>query len=113
MNISLKTTNSPKLLVVWVLNVAIFSGIATGILDVLDVESVRAFPLEVAKNPGASWPYIGLLTLVSVFNGAFSRTAKERLVFWRAPRPGSRAFSHFMLRDSTIDKKVLRFCNLA
>ena len=107
MNISLKTRNTPKLLVVWVLNVVTFSGIAMDVLDVRDVESMRALLLEVANNPGAGWPYIGLLTVVSVFNGAFSRPVKERLVFWPASRPGSRAFSHFMLRDSTIDKKVL------
>ena len=107
MNISLKTRNTPKLLVVWVLNVVTFSGVAMDVLDVRDVESMRALLLEVANNPGAGWPYIGLLTVVSVFNGAFSRPVKERLVFWPAPRPGSRAFSHFMLSDSTIDKKVL------
>lgn len=108
MNISLKTRNTPKLLAVWVLNAVTFFGIATGILDFRNVESVRAFVLEVSNNLGGNWPYIALLTLVSVFNGAFSRTVKERLVFWPAPRPGSRAFSHLMFRDSTIDKKALR-----
>ena len=48
------------------------------------------------------------LTFVSVFNGAFPRWFKEALVFWPAPRPGSRAFSHFMLRDSTIDRHALQ-----
>ena len=56
-----------------------YLGIVTGLLHVRDVEPMRTYPLEVAKNPGAKWSYIGLLTVVSVFNGAFSRTVKERL----------------------------------
>ena len=108
MDISLKTRNAPKLLFVWVANVLAFCGIAAGALDISDVESVHALLPDAAKSLGANWPYIGLLAMVSVFNGAFPRPAKEWLVFWPASRPGSRAFSHFMSKDSTIDKKMLR-----
>ena len=108
MKISLKARNVPKLLVVWTLNVAVFSGVVTGVLDVRDVEALRVLLSEVATDPGAGLPYAGLLTVVSIFNGAVPRLVKERLVFWPAPRPGSRAFSHFMLKDSTINRKALQ-----
>ena len=38
MNISLKARNVPKLLVVWIVNVAVFSGIVTGVVDVRDLD---------------------------------------------------------------------------
>ena len=41
MNISLKTKNIPKLLIVWAVNVAVFSGVVKGVLDVWDVEALR------------------------------------------------------------------------
>ena len=41
MNISLKTKNIPKLLIVWVVNVAVLSGVVKGVLDVWDVEALR------------------------------------------------------------------------
>ena len=108
MKISLKARNVPKLLVVWTLNVAVFSGVVAGVLDVRDGEALRALFSEVAVDPGVGWPYGGLLTVVSIFNGAVPRLVKERLVFWPAPRPGSRAFNHFMLKDSTINRKALQ-----
>lgn len=108
MNISLKAWNVPKLLVVWVLNVAVFSGIVTGVLDIRDLDALWVLLSEVATDPGAGLPYTGLLTVVSIFNGAVPRPVKECLVFWPAPRPGSRAFSHFMLKDSTINRKALQ-----
>lgn len=104
MKVSLKARNLPRLLLVWVLNVSVFSGI----LGALDVEFTQAFLSDLAIDPGAGWPYAGLLTLVAVFNGAIPRPLKERLVFWPAPRPGSRAFSHFMFKDSTIDRVLLQ-----
>lgn len=107
MKISLKARNVPKLLGVWILNVAVFSGVVKGVLDVRDVDALRALLSEVATDPGAGWPYAGLLTVVSIFNGAVPRLVKERFVFWPAPRPGSRAFSHFMFKDSTINRKAL------
>ena len=108
MEISLKARNVPKLLVVWALNVAVFSGVVTGILDVRDVGALQALLSEAANDLGAGWPYVGLLTVVSIFNGAVPRLVKERLVFWPSPRPGSRAFSHFMHKDSTINRKALQ-----
>ena len=108
MKISLKARNIPKLLVVWALNVEVFSGVVAGVLDVHNVKALGALLSEVATAPGGGWSYAGLLTVVSIFNGAVPRLLKERLVFWPAPRPGSRAFSHYMLRDSTINRKALR-----
>ena len=108
MKVSLKARNLPRLLVVWVLNVVVFSGVLTGVLDIQDVEALRPLLAEVAEDPGAGWPYAGLLTLVTIFNGAIPRPLKERFVFWPASRPGSRAFSHFMLRDSTINRASLQ-----
>ena len=105
--ISLKARNVPKLLSVWVVNVAIFSGVSSGALDVRDLDAMSALMARMAQNPWAGWPYAALLTLVSVFNGMVSRRVKERLVFWRSPRPGARAFSHFMHRDSTIDRNAI------
>ena len=107
MKISLKTRNLPKLLIVWAVNVAVFSGVVTGVLDVWDVEALRALAAEIARNPGAGWPYVGLVTVVTIFNGTVPRPIKERLVFWAKPRPGCRAVSELMLKDSTIDRKAL------
>ena len=108
MEISLKTRNLPKLFFVWALNVAVLWGVLTGAPDVLDIDSLRVLLSELADDPAAGWPYAGLLTAVSIFNGMIPRSAKERLVFWPARRPGSRAFSHFMLKDSTINRSAIR-----
>ena len=108
MKISLKTINIPKLLAVWVVNVAVFSDVVSGVLDVRGIEALRALAAEIANNPGAGWPYIGLVTIVSIFNGSVPRRVKERLVFWTKIRPGCRAFSELMLTDSTIDRNALQ-----
>ena len=108
MNISLKTKNIPKLLIVWAVNVAVFSGVVKGVLDVWDVEALRGLAAQIAQDPAAGWPYVGLVTIVSIFNGSVPRPIKERLVFWTKPRPGCRAFSELMLKDSTIDRKALQ-----
>ena len=108
MKISLKTRNLPKLLIVWAVNVAVFSGVVTGVLDVWDIEALRALAAEIAKDPAAGWPYVGLVTVVTIFNGSVPRSVKERLVFWTKPRPGCRAFSELMLKDSTIDRRALQ-----
>ena len=88
MNISLKTKNIPKLLIVWAVNVAVFSGVVKGVLDVWDVEALRGLAAQIAQDPAAGWPYVGLVTIVSIFNGSVPRPIKERLVFWTKPRPG-------------------------
>ena len=108
MNISLKTRNIPKLLIVWAVNVALFSGVVTGALDIWDVEALRALAAQIEQDPAAGWPYVGLVTIVSIFNGSVPRSIKERLVFWPKRRPGCRAFSELMLKDSTIDRKALQ-----
>ena len=108
MKISLKARNVPKLLFIWALNIAVFSGVVTGSIDVRDVEGVTELLSDVANDSRAGWLYAGLLTLVSIFNGAVPRPVKERLVFWPAPRPGSRAFSHFVFKDSTINRTALQ-----
>ena len=108
MKISLKTKNLPKLLIVWAVNIAVFSGVITGALDVWNVEALRNLASQIAQDPGAGWPYVGLITVVSIFNGSVPRSIKERLVFWAKPRPGRRAFSELMLKDSTIDRKALQ-----
>ena len=76
MNISLKTRNIPKLLIVWAVNVAVFSGVVAGVLDVWDVEALRALAAQIAQDPGAGWPYVGLVTIVSIFNGSVPRSIK-------------------------------------
>jgi len=108
MNISLKSRNVPKLLIVWVANVVVFSGVMTGDLDVWDVEALRALAAQIGQDPAAGWPYVGLVTIVGIFNGAVPRPMKERLVFWTKCRPGCRAFSALMLKDSTIDRRALQ-----
>ena len=108
MKVTLKTWNYPKLVLVWILNVAVFSGVVSGVLNIRDFESIGTLFSVIETDPWGRWPYICLLTLVSVFNGAFPRWFKEALVFWPALRPGSRAFSHFMHKDSTINRKVLQ-----
>ena len=108
MKISLKTKNLPKLLIVWAVNIAVFSGVITGALDVWNVEALRNLASQIAQDPGAGWLYVGLITVVSIFNGSVPRSIKERLVFWAKPRPGRRAFSELMLKDSTIDRKALQ-----
>ena len=107
MKFSLKARNVPKLAVVWLVNVTVFSGVVTGVLDVRDVEALRALVADLARDPWTGLPYAGVLTLVSIFNGMLRRSLKERLVFWPDPRPGSRAFSQLMFKDSTIDRKAL------
>ncbi len=109
MKISLTASNVPRLLLVWVLNVAALWGVATGTLDSSSgLQQLPTFLERFATDPGVGWPYLGLITIVTVFNGAIPRTAKEFLVFWPKSRPGARAFSHFMDRDSTIDAKAIR-----
>lgn len=108
MKISLKARNVPRLLCIWVLNVVVFLGVAVGFPDVQELDALRGFSSAVVQDPTAGWPYIGLLTLVSVFNGSIPRSLKEWLVFWPNPRPGSRAFSYFMFKDSTINRKALK-----
>ena len=72
-NISLKSRNIPKLLIVWAVNVAVFSGVVTGGLDVWDVEALRALAAQIEQDPAAGWPYVGLVTIVSIFNGSVRR----------------------------------------
>ena len=108
MKISLKARNVPKLAVVWLVNIAVFSGVVTGVLDVRDVEALRVLVSELSSDPWSGLPYAGLLILVSIFNGAIRRPLKERLVFWPDPRPGCRAYSDLMFKDSTIDAKALQ-----
>ena len=107
MKISLKARNVPKLFFFWAVNVAVFSGVLTGSVDIRDIEALENFLLEVL-DARSGWLYAGLLTVVSIVNGAVPRTVKECMAFWPQPRPGSRAFSHFMLKDSTINRKALR-----
>ena len=107
MKVSLKARNVPKLFSVWVINVVVFSGVASGALDVRDLDAMWAVVTKMGENPLAGWPYAALLTIVSIFNGMVSRPVKERLVLWRSPRPGARAFSHFLYKDSTIDRKAI------
>ena len=83
-------------------------GVLTGVPDVLDIDSLGGLLSELAEDAAAGWPYAGLLTVVSIFNGMVPRSAKERLVFWPGLRPGARAFSHFMLKDSTINRRAIR-----
>ena len=73
MKISLKARNVPKLLGVWVINVAIFSGVASGALDIRDLDAMRVMAAKMAQDPWAGWPYAALLTVVSIFNGVVSR----------------------------------------
>ena len=77
MKVSLNARNLPRLCTAWALNVAVFSGIVTGALDVRDLESLRALSSEIGTDPWAGWPYAVFLTLVSVFNGAFPRSFKK------------------------------------
>lgn len=113
MKVSLKARNVPKLLVVWLLNVVAFYGVATGGVGFRDVEALWDFVSGVAASPAPVWASVGawvslaLLTAVIVLNGLVPRRAKEFLVFWPAPRPGTRAFDHFMFRDSSINRKTL------
>ena len=79
----------------------------SGVLIDRDLESIAALFSVIETDPWGHWPYISLLTVVSVFNGAFPRWFKESLVFWPALRRFS-CFSHFMHKDSTIDWKTLQ-----
>lgn len=113
MKVSLKARNVPKLLVVWVLNVAAFYAVAIEGDALRDVRALWEIASGLAASPAhvwtsvLAWTSVALLTAVVVLNGLLPRRAKEFLVFWPSPRPGSRAFDHFMLRDSTINRKAL------
>ena len=113
MNVSLKARNVPKLIVVWVLNVVVFYGVATGGDGFRDVQALWGIVSGLAASPAhvwasvVAWVSVALLTAVIILNGLVPRRAKEFLVFWPAPRPGSRAFDHFLFRDSTINRKTL------
>ena len=108
MKVSLKARNMPKLAIVWLVNMAVFSGVVTGVLDVRNVEAMGALVSALARDPWSALPYAGVLTLVSIFNGAIRRPVKELLVFWPDPRPGCRAFSDLMFKDPTINKTALQ-----
>ena len=108
MAISYKTRNVPKLLAVWILNVAVFLGMTENSLDFGIGDILENSLSYTVSDYVDKLPFVGLLTLVTVFNGIFPRSVKEWFVFWPARRPGERAFSHFMLKDSTINKKVLQ-----
>ena len=47
---------------------------------------------------------------MNILNGQVSADNKARLVFlrWENPLPGSRAFSHFLLRDSRLDPSAVK-----
>ena len=105
--LSMRARNAPKLLGIWGFNVAVFWGVATGALSVSDVDALLALLSEVPQDLWVAGPFAGFLTLFTVINNAVPRPAKERLVFWSKPRPGCRAFSHFMFQDSAIDRKAL------
>ena len=107
MRISLKARNAPKLLVVWLVNVVLFIGIVSGVLDITHPEALYSTAVKLTENPWSGLPYAVLLTVVSIFNGVIPRPVKERIVFWRKPRPGARAFSQFIYQDSTIDRKAI------
>ena len=113
MNVSLKAINVPKLLVVWVLNVVAFYGVATGGDGLRHLQALWEIAAGIAASPAhvwasvAAWVSVALLTAVIILNGLVPRRAKEFLVFWPASRPGSRAFDHFLFRDSTINRKTL------
>ena len=107
MGISYETRNVPKLLAVWVFNVGFFLSMIEGSLDFGIGNIFQTLLSYIVTDYTDKLPSVGLLTLVTVFNGIFPRSVKELLVFWPAGRPGERAFSHFMLEDSTINKKVL------
>ena len=102
MQISLKARNSPKLAGVWIGNILLFlvlmvdGWFSSHLADILSLSLIEC------------WPYAGFLAAVSVFNGLVPRRVKERIIFWKRPRPGSRAFSHYMNKDSTIDKLSIR-----
>ena len=106
MKVSLKARNIAKLAAVLAFNLAVFSGVVQGVLDVRDLGALRSLVSEAARE-GAGWPYAVLITVVGIFNGMVPTPVKERLVFWTKPRPGCRAFSYFIDRDSTINAKVL------
>ncbi len=107
MEISYKTRNVRVLLGVWALNVAVFLVMIEGNLDFGIGKVLQSLlPYTVADYTDKVL-FAGFITLVTVFNGLFPRSVKECLVFWPASRPGERAFSHFMSKDSTINKKVL------
>ncbi len=108
MEISYKTRNVPMLLVVWALNVVVFLGMIEGNLNFGIGEILQSLLSYTVADYADKLLFAGLLTLVTVFNGIFPRSVKECLVFWPASRPGERAFSHFMPKDSTINKKVLQ-----
>ena len=108
MKVSLKASNVPRLLFVWVVNVTALWATVEGALVADNLQHLQNLIAGVTADPGSSWPYLGLVTVVTIFNGAIPRNTKEFLVFWPKPRPGARAFSHFMDRDSTINAKALR-----
>ena len=105
---ALKTLNAPALLIVWLLNVAAFYCVVS---DLTLAEAARLsweVASELAASTAAVWASGILLLVVVILNGLIPRPRKEVLVFWPAPSPGARAFSHFMFKDSTINRKVLQ-----
>lgn len=108
MEISYKTKNVPMLLGVWALNVAVFLGMIESNLDFAIGDVLQSLLPYIVADYSDKVLFALLVALVTVFNGIFPRSVKEFLVFWPASRPGERAFSHFMPKDSTINKKVLQ-----
>ena len=81
--------------------------------DFRDVQILWGIVSGLAPSPAhvwvsvTAWVSVALLTAVIILNGLVPRGAKEFLVFWPASRPSSRAFNHFLFRDSTINRKAL------
>ena len=106
MRITLKDSNAPALVAVWLANVLAYALVVYARFDVTNLAEM----LRKLREAWADWlPFSALLLLVGVFGELVNAETKTRLVFWRWRHalPGCRAFSRHMYTDPRIDQDAL------
>lgn len=104
---SYKAQNKINLLFVCFFNISFFLIVTEIQINFRFTDSLKSLWSDLPEKFVDLSPFYAVLLMMTVISGMFSRNLKECLVFWSEGRPGERAFSHFMLKDSTINVKVL------
>ena len=102
MALSLKDINRPSLVLVVIVNLAIYAAFLAPKLDFASI--VTSFKDYESLLPGAL-----VALIVGVLNSQLNHETKARLVFWRwkHPLPGSYAFTKVAGKDTRVDPDAL------
>jgi len=104
---SLNSATMRNLLLVGVINMVLFVALGLENLEFINGDLTQVLSSVSASIKASGLIYAILMVPIHLCIGVFPRSFKEWLVFSPQPRPGSRAFSHYMSRDSAIDEKAL------